>query len=189
MCLEPHIAAKLPPGQKNGFLVSKNPGNHAAHTKELRSRMPVARELAKATDAAAEAAGLSDFDLARAAKVARDQGLDPRHALKASFDDGMAKALEKFRDRVVDVAKALNAGGCMRSTTSKSRPSKRPRRDAPSRSSSPPPRAAPSAGGLSKKAYKPGRAAQKAMTSWGTNASLPVQLAHLQLQDEEEEEG
>ena len=93
MCLEPHIAAKLPPGQKNGFLVSKNPGNHAAHTKELRSRMPVARELAKATDAAAEAAGLSDFDLARAAKVARDQGLDPRDALTASFDDDMVTAL------------------------------------------------------------------------------------------------
>ena len=131
MCLEPHIAAKLPPGQKNGFLVSKNPGNHAAHTKELRSRMPVARELAKATDAAAEAASLSDFDLARAAQVARDEGLDPRHALAASFNNGMATALKKFRDRVVDVAKALKAGGCMRSTTSKSRPSKRPRRDAP----------------------------------------------------------
>ena len=186
MWLQPKVAANLK-GEKNGFLVSADPGNHPKHTTMLRGRMPVAEELAKATDAAAEAAGLSDFDLARAAKVARDQGLDPRHALKASFDDGMAKALEKFRDRVVDVAKALNAGGCMRSTTSKSRPSKRPRRDAPSRSSSPPPRAAPSAGGLSKKAYKPSRAAQKAMTTWGTNASLPVQLAHLQLQDDEEE--
>ena len=173
--------------KKNGFLVSANPTDHPKHQRDLLSRMPVAEELAKATDAAAEAAGLTAFDLARAAKVARDEGLDPRHALAASFDDGMAKALEKFRDRVVDVAKALKAGGCMRSTNSKSRPSKRPRRDAPSRSSSPPPRAAPTAGGLSKKAYKPSRAAQKAMTSWGTNASLPVQLAHLQLQDDEEE--
>ena len=37
------------------------------------------------------------------------------------------------------------------------------------------------------KAYKPGRAEQKGMTSWGTNASMPVQLAHLRLQDDEEE--
>ena len=104
MWLPPGTAAAVLKDQKNGFLVSKNPGNHAAHTNDLRARMPVAKELAKATDAAAEAASLSDFDLARAAKVARDEGLDPRHALAASFDNGMAKALEKFRDRVVDVA-------------------------------------------------------------------------------------
>jgi len=181
MCLEPHIAAKLPPGQKNGFLVSKNPGNHAAHTKELRSRMPVARELAKATDAAAEAAGLSDFDLARAAKVARDQGLDPRHALKASFDDGMAKALEKFRDRVVDVAKALKAGGCMRSTTSKSRPSKRPRPSSPPGSPSAAPRNAPAATGAAPPSVpSSGTTGAAFMTTWGPNASLPVQLAALE---------
>ena len=185
MWLEPRNAHVLK--GVNGFLVSGNPTDHATHTQQLRTRMPVAEKLAAEIDKAAAEADLSDFDLARAAKVARDEGLDPRHALAASFDNGMAKALEKFRDRVVDVAKALKAGGCMRSTTSKSRPSKRPRRDAPSRSSSPPPRAAPTAGGLSKKAYKPSRAAQKAMTTWGTNASLPVQLAHLQLQDDEEE--
>ena len=173
--------------KKNGFLVSANPTDHPKHQRDLLSRMPVAEEIAAEIDRAAKKADLSDFDLARAAQVARDEGLDPRHALAASFNNGMATALKKFRDRVVDVAKALKAGGCMRSTTSKSRPSKRPRRDAPSRSSSPPPRAAPTAGGLSKKAYKPSRAAQKAMTSWGTNASLPVQLAHLQLQDDEEE--
>ena len=61
------------------------------------------------------------------------------------------------------------------------------RRSAPSRSSSPEPRAAPTAGGASMKAYKPGRAEQKGMTSWGTNASMPVQLAHLRLQDDGEE--
>ena len=99
----------------------------------------------------------------------------------------MVTAFEKFRDGVFDAAKAIDAGGCMRTTTSGGRSSKRPRRSAPSRSSSPEPRAAPTAGGASKKAYKPSRAAQKAMTTWGTNASLPVQLAHLQLQDDEEE--
>ena len=191
MWLEPNNARdKVQPWLregKNGFLVAKRPNDHPTHQEQLRGRMPVAKELAKATDAAAEAAGLSDFELARAAKVARDQGLDPRHALAASLNDDMVEALKKFRDRVVDVAKALNAGGCMRSTTSKSRPSKRPRRDAPSRSSSPPPRAAPTAGGLSKKAHKPGRAEQLNMTTWGTNASMPVQLAHLRLQDDEEE--
>ena len=45
-------------------------------------------------------------------------------------------------------------------------------------------RAAPTAGGASMKAYKPGRAEQMNMTTWGTNASLAVQNAHLQLQDE-----
>ena len=172
---------------ENGFLVSAEPSNHAKHQGQLLSRMPVAQKLATEIDKAAAEADLSDFDLARAAKVARDEGLDPRGALSANLGKEMVTALETFRDRVVDVAKALKAGGCMRSTNSKSRPSKRPRRSAPSRSSSPEPRAAPTAGGASKKAYKPSRAAQKAMTSWGTNASLPVQLAHLQLQDDEEE--
>ena len=187
MWLAPENAAHLKDGKKNGFLVSANPTNHPKHTKELLSRMPVAQKLADETDAAAEKAGLTAFDLARAAKVARDQGLDPRHALAASLNDGMVTALEKFKDGVVDAAKALKAGGCMLSTNSGGRPSKRPRRDAPSRSSSPPPRAAPTAGGLSKKAHKPSRAEQKGMTSWGTNASMPVQLAHLRLQDDEEE--
>ena len=182
-----HRHAHLLKGKKNGFLVSAEPANHPKHQADLRSRMPVAEELAAATDTAADEAGLTVFDLTRAAKVARDEGLDPRGALSANLGKEMVTALKTFRDRVVDVAKALKAGGCMRSTNSKSRPSKRPRRDAPSRSSSPPPRAAPTAGGLSKKAHKPSRAEQKGMTSWGTNASMPVQLAHLRLQDDEEE--
>ena len=187
MWLEPQRAHLLKGGKKNGFLVSANPGNHAIHTEQLRTRMPVAEKLAAATDAAAAEAGLSNFDLARGAVVARGQGLDPRDFLSSALDDKMVRAIEKFRDGVFDAAKSLKAAGCMGSTTPGTRPLKRPRRDAPSRSSSPPPRAAPTAGGLSKKAHKPGRAEQKGMTSWGQNASLAVQNAHLQLQDDEEE--
>ena len=172
---------------ENGFLVSADPGNHPKHSTQLRTRLPVARKLADETDAAAEAAGLTDFDIARASVVARGQGLDPRGALTTALDKDMITAIEKFRDGVFDAAKSLKAAGCMGSTTPGTRPSKRPRRSAPSRSSSPEPRAAPTAGGASKKAYKPSRAAQKAMTSWGKNASMPVQLAHLRLQDDEEE--
>ena len=95
MWLGPRHAHLLTGGKKTGFLVSANPTDHPKHTRDLRTRMPVAEELAKATDAAAAAAGLTDFDLARAAKVARGQGLDPRHALNSFFDDGMAKALIK----------------------------------------------------------------------------------------------
>ena len=57
MWLEPQRALLLKGA--NGFLVSKNPGNHPKHQGQLLSRMPVAEELAKATDAAAEAAGLT----------------------------------------------------------------------------------------------------------------------------------
>ena len=183
MWLPPHQAAKLQ-GKKNGFLVSANPTDHPKHTRDLLSRMPVAQKLAVGIDAAAAEADLSDFDLARAAKVARDQGLDPRHALKASFDDDMAKALEKFRDRVIDVAKALNAGGCMRTTNSGGRPSKRPRPSSPPGSPSPAPRAAPTAGGGRKKPGRKPSAGQQAMQSWGRNASLAAQNAHLRLLDE-----
>ena len=170
----------------NGFLVSGNPTDHAKHQGQLLSRMPVAEELAKATDAAAAEADLSDFDLARAAKVARDEGLDPRHALAASFDNGMAKALEKFRDRVVDVAKALNAGGCMRSTTPKSRPSKRPRPSSPPGSPSPAPRNAPAATGAAPPSAPSSGTGASFMTTWGPNASLPVQLAAAALEAAQE---
>ena len=183
MWLPPRTAAGLK-DQKNGFLVSARPADHAAHTWDLRSRMPVAEELAKATDAAAEAAGLSDFDLARAAKVARDEGLDPRGALSANLGDEMVEALKKFRDGVFDAAKALKAGGCMRTTTSASRPSKRPRPSSPPGSPSPAPRAAPTAGGGRKKPGRKPSAGQQAMESWGRNASLAAQNAHLRLLDE-----
>jgi len=169
---------------ENGFLVSAEPGNHAKHQGQLLSRMPVAEELAKATDAAAEAAGLSDFDLARAAKVARAKGLDPRKALTAGLDDGMVEAFKKFRDGVFDAAKAINAGGCMRSTTSGGRSSKRPRPSSPPGSPSPAPRAAPTAGGGRKKPGRKPSAGQQAMQSWGRNASLAAQNAHLRLLDE-----
>ena len=185
MWLPPRTAAGLK--GVNGFLVSAKPADHPKHQASLLSRMPVAQKLAAKIDTAAAEARLSDFDLARAAKRARAQGLDPRKALTAGLDKGMVTALKKFSDGVFDAAKAINAGGCMRSTTSGGRSSKRPRRSAPSRSSSPEPRAAPTAGGASKKAHKPGRAEQLNMTTWGTNASMPVQLAHLRLQDDEEE--
>ena len=164
--------------KKNGFLVSANPTDHPKHQRDLLSRMPVAAELAKVTDAAAAEAHLSDFDLARAAKVARDQGLDPRHALTAGFDDDMATALETFRDRVVDVAKALNAGGCLSSTlTPKSRPSKRPRPSSPPGSPSAAPRNAPAATGAAPPSAPSSGTGAAFMTTWGPNASLPVQLA------------
>ena len=119
MWLEPIHAAQLKGGKKNGFLVSAKPADHAAHTKELLSRMPVAEELAKATDAAAKEAGLTDFDLARAAKVARDEGLDPRGALN-SFRRWHGEGAREVSDGVVDVAKAsMRVHGA---TTSKSRP-------------------------------------------------------------------
>ena len=184
MWLGPRHAHLLTGGKKTGFLVSANPTDHPKHTRDLRTRMPVAEELAKATDAAAAAAGLTDFDLARAAKVARGQGLDPRHALNSFFDDGMAKALKKFSDGVVDVAKAMKAGSCMGATTSKSRPSKRPRPSSPPGSPSPAPRAAPTAGGGRKKPGRKPSAGQQAMQSWGRNASLAAQNAHLRLLDE-----
>jgi len=164
--------------KKNGFLVSANPTDHPKHTRQLLSYMPIAAELAKVTDAAAAEAGLSDFDLARAAKVARDQGLDPRDALTASFDDDMVTALKTFRDRVVDVAKALNAGGCLSSTlTQKSRPSKRPRPSSPPGSPSAAPRNAPVATGAAPPSVPSSGTGAALMTTWGPNASLPVQLA------------
>ena len=163
---------------ENGFLVSANSADHPKHTEQLRSRMPVAEELAKATDAAAAEADLSDFDLARAAKVARAKGLDPRKALTAGLDDGMVRALEKFRDGVFDAAKAINAGGCMGATTSKSRPSKRPRTSSPPGSPSPAPRNAPAATGAAPPSVpSSGTTGAAFMTTWGPNASLPVQLA------------
>lgn len=184
MWLKPQDAAKLKGCQKNGFLVSAEPANHTRHTTVLRTRMPVAKELAAATDAAAEAAGLSDFELAKGAVVARGRGLDPRDALTAGLDDGMVKALKKFRDGAIDAAKALNAGGCMRTTNSGSRPSKRPRPSSPPGSPSPAPRAAPTAGGGRKKPGRKPSAGQQAMESWGRNASLAAQNAHLRLLDE-----
>ena len=174
MWLEPKHAQ----GKKNGFLVSAEPANHPKHQADLRSRMPVAEELAAATDTAAEEAGLTVFDLARAAKVARDEGLDPRGALSANLGKEMVTALKTFRDRVVDVAKALNAGGCMRSTTPKSRPSKRPRPSSPPGSPSPAPRNAPAATGAAPPSVpSSGTTGAAFMTTWGPNASLPVQLA------------
>ena len=53
MWLEPKNAACLKGGKKNGFLVSANPTDHPTHQTNLRSRMRVAEELAKATDAGA----------------------------------------------------------------------------------------------------------------------------------------
>ena len=183
MWLPPHQAAKLQ-GKKNGFLVSANPTDHPKHTRDLLSRMPVAQKLAVGIDAAAAEADLSDFDLARAAIAARDQGLDPRGALSANLGDEMVEALKKFRDGVFDAAKALKAGGCMRTTTSASRPSKRPRPSSPPGSPSPAPRAAPTAGGGRKKPGRKPSAGQQAMESWGRNASLAAQNAHLRLLDE-----
>ena len=169
MWLEPQRAHLLKGA--NGFLVSKNPTHHAQHQRDLLSRMPVAEELAKATDAAAEAAGLSDFDLARAAKVARAKGLDPRKALTAGLDKGMVEALKKFSDGVFDAAKAINAGGCMRATTSKSRPSKRPRPSSPPGSPSPAPRNAPAATGAAPPSVpSSGTTGAAFMTTWGPNA-------------------
>ena len=162
---------------ENGFLVSAEPSNHAKHQGQLLSRMPVAEELATEIDKAAAEAGLTDFDLARAAKVARDEGLDPRKALTAGLDDGMVKALEKFRDGVFDAAKAINAGGCMRTTTSAGRPSKRPRPSSPPGSPSPAPRNAPAATGAAPPSAPSSGTGATFMTTWGPNASLPVQLA------------
>ena len=162
---------------ENGFLVSAEPSNHAKHQGQLLSRMPVAQKLATEIDKAAAEADLSDFDLARAAKVARDEGLDPRGALSANLGKEMVTALETFRDRVVDVAKALNAGGCMRSTTPKSRPSKRPRPSSPPGSPSAAPRNAPAATGAAPPSVPSSGAGAALMTTWGPNASLPVQLA------------
>ena len=183
MWLEPKHAQ----GKKNGFLVSAEPANHPKHQADLRSRMPVAEELAAATDTAAEEAGLTVFDLARAAKVARDEGLDPRGALSANLGKEMVTALKTFRDRVVDVAKALNAGGCMRSTTPKSRPSKRPRPSSPPGSPSPAPRNAPAATGAAPPSAPSSGTGAAFMTTWGPNASLPVQLAAAALEAAQEE--
>ena len=185
MWLEPHTAAGLK-GQKNGFLVSANPGDHPKHTRDLRTRMPVAQKLAAATDAAAKEAGLTDFDLVRAAKVARDQGLDPRKALTAGLDDGMVEALKKFRDGVFDAAKAINAGGCMRSTTSGRRSSKRPRPSSPPGSPSAAPRNAPAATGAAPPSAPSSGTGAAFMTTWGPNASLPVQLAAAALEAAQE---
>ena len=163
--------------KKNGFLVSANPTDHPKHQRDLLSRMPVAEEIAAEIDRAAKKADLSDFDLARAAKVARDEGLDPRKALTAGLDDGMVTALKKFSDGVFDAAKAINAGGCMRATTSKSRPSKRPRPSSPPGSPSPAPRNAPAATGAAPPSAPSSGTGAAFMTTWGPNASLPVQLA------------
>ena len=182
MWLEPKHAQ----GKKNGFLVSAKPGDHPKHQTNLRSRMRVAEELAKATDAAAAAADLSDFDLARAAKAARDQGLDPRKALTAGLDDGMVEALKKFRDGVFDAAKAINAGGCMRSTTSGRRSSKRPRPSSPPGSPSAAPRNAPAATGAAPPSAPSSGTGAAFMTTWGPNASLPVQLAAAALEAAQE---
>ena len=171
----------------NGFLVSAEPSNHAKHQGQLLSRMPVAEKIAAATDTAAEKAGLTVFDLARAAKVARDEGLDPRKALTAGLDDGMVEALEKFRDGVIDAAKALNAGGCMRSTTSAGRPSKRPRPSSPPGSPSAAPRNAPAATGAAPPSAPSSGTGAAFMTTWGPNASLPVQLAAAALEAAQEE--
>jgi len=184
MWLAPENAHLLKGGKKNGFLVSGNPTDHPTHTQQLRSRMPVAEELADEIDEEAKKEDLSDFDLARAAIAARDQGLDPRGALSANLGDEMVEALKKFRDGVFDAAKALKAGGCMRTTTSASRPSKRPRPSSPPGSPSPAPRAAPTAGGGRKKPGRKPSAGQQAMESWGRNASLAAQNAHLRLLDE-----
>ena len=73
MWLQPKHARLLKGGKKNGFLVSADPTNHSKHQRDLLSRMPVAKELAAEIDRAAKKADLSDFDLARAAKVARDE--------------------------------------------------------------------------------------------------------------------
>ena len=177
MWLAPENAHLLKGGKKNGFLVSGNPTDHPTHTQQLRSRMPVAEELADEIDEEAKKEDLSDFDLARAAIAARDQGLDPRGALSANLGKEMVTALKTFRDRVVDVAKALNAGGCMRSTTPKSRPSKRPRPSSPPGSPSAAPRNAPAATGAAPPSVPSSGAGAALMTTWGPNASLPVQLA------------
>ena len=188
MWLGPRHAHLLQGGKKNGFLVSANPTDHKAHQASLLSRMAVAEKLAKATDAAAKNERLSDFDIARASVVARGQGLDPRGTLSADLGKEMVTALEKFRDRVVDVAKALNAGGCMRSTTSKRRPSKRPRPSSPPGSPSPAPRNAPAATGAAPPSAPSSSTGASFMTTWGPNASLPVQLAAA-AQEAAQEEG
>ena len=187
MWLEPKNAARcLKGGKKNGFLVSADPTDHPKHTRDLLSRMQVAEELAAEIDEAAKKARLSDFDLARGAVVARGQGLDPRDALTAGLDDGMVEALKKFRDGVFDAAKAINAGGCMRSTTSGRRSSKRPRPSSPPGSPSAAPRNAPAATGAAPPSAPSSGTGAAFMTTWGPNVSLPVQLAAAALEAAQE---
>ena len=186
MWLPPSNAAKLTGGKKNGCLVSAEPTAHAKHQGVLLSRMPVAKKLADEIDEEAKKARLSDFDLARAAIAARDQGLDPRGALSANLGDEMVEALKKFRDGVFDAAKAINAGGCMYTTSSKSRPSKRPRPSSPPGSPSPAPRNAPAATGAAPPSAPSSGTGASFMTTWGPNASLPVQLAAAALEAAQE---